>query len=95
MGSNCPDGEIGSFGCMPIFWGFKNENLHSVKGIRSLGIFQSTGEARMRIFIQVFGSGGWVYANLLGKQELESSFRHLGQEVGCMPIFRGIILGWG
>ena len=27
---------------MPIFWGFKNENLHSVKGIRSLGVCQSS-----------------------------------------------------
>ena len=29
---------------MPIFLGFKNQNLHSVKDIRSLGVCQSSGE---------------------------------------------------
>ena len=34
---------------------FKNENLHSVGNTRRLGVCQSTGEAKMRIFIQVLG----------------------------------------
>ena len=36
---------------MPIYWGFKNENLHSVNDIRSLGVCQSSEVSRMKIFI--------------------------------------------
>ena len=35
---------------MPIYRGSKNENLHSGVWVRRLGVCQSTGEARMRIF---------------------------------------------
>ena len=39
-----------SLGCMPIYWGFKDESLHSVKG-QKLGAYQSSEVSRMRIFI--------------------------------------------
>ena len=32
-----------SLGYIPIYWGFKNENLQSVKGIRRLGVCQYSG----------------------------------------------------
>ena len=61
-------------GCMPIYWGFKDENLHSVNGIRSLGVCQSSKVSRMRIFILLTVSGAWEYTNLLRFQGWESSF---------------------
>ena len=65
---------------MPIFWVFKNENLHSVGDIRSLGVCQSSGVSRMRIFILLKVSGAWVYANLL------RSHPRLGIKVYCYLV---------
>ena len=65
---------------MPIFWSFKNENIHSVNGIRSLGVCQSSGVSRMRIFILLTVSGAWEYANYDTVGELTSvlcSYSHL------------------
>ena len=57
---------VGNIRGLVCIYHFENGNLHSVGTIRRLGVCQSTGEAKMRIFIQAFGSEGWVYANLLG-----------------------------